>query len=138
MTAVWCVALWGEHRVVRWWTRLWLGSVLAALTMPGLMPPAQAQALAEGLFGPRQVPRDAVAMAPPPGVRITVHPRTDTGLPGDGSAPTASGPYAAYCVRTCDGRFFPMPVSRKHHPTMAQISKRSPTIPKHFKNAAEC
>jgi hypothetical protein len=75
------------------------------------MPPAQAQGLLEALFGPRHVPRDAVAMAPPPGVRITVHPRADTGLPGDGSAPTASGPYAAYCVRTCDGRFFPMPAS---------------------------
>ena len=38
-------------------------------------------------------------------------------------APQGSGVYASYCVRTCDGRYFPLP--RTSAPQQAQVCQSS-------------
>jgi hypothetical protein len=66
---------------------------------------ASAQGLFDVLFGrPPPPPATLPDLHRPPGARITVFPsRPDSGAPG-----TTLAPRAAFCVRTCDGRFFPV------------------------------
>jgi hypothetical protein len=80
----------------------------AACAVAGLMiavavsSAAQAQDFFSALFGGFAPSRQAPSM-----------PYAEPGYGGDDSAPrqqphVASGPSKAYCVRTCDGRYFPM------------------------------
>lgn len=92
--------------------------LLAAVSLALLALPtgAHAQGLFDALFGPSSPQRSSSRLppGPGPGVRITVHPRADLGEqppPPEGAVAPSAGPQYAYCVRTCDGRFFPMPAS---------------------------
>src|SRR5438477_8934546 len=86
----------------------------APLLAAAALVPATAQA--EGLFGailnlfgggrPAQEPA-----APPPPGPAAANPLDFPGLNGQPVAPSHGGPQVAYCVRTCDGRYFPMPKS---------------------------
>jgi hypothetical protein len=86
-----------------------------ALIFAAALVPATAQAEG-GLFGailnlfgggrPAQEP----AMPPPPTPGpAAANPLDLPGLNSQPVAPSHGGPQVAYCVRTCDGRYFPMP-----------------------------
>lgn len=78
---------------------------LATLGFACLLPvqPAAAQGLFDSLFGgfhrsaPQSLPPQTSSFADPFGL-----------LRGDRSSSTGGGGSATYCVRTCDGRFFPV------------------------------
>jgi len=84
-----------------------------ALLFAATLIPATAQAEG-GLFGailqlfgggrPAQAP-----MAPPPPGPSASNPLDFPGLNSQPVAPSHGGPQVAYCVRTCDGRYFPLP-----------------------------
>jgi hypothetical protein len=85
-----------------------LAAIVAATTMlsPGT---ASSQGLFDFLFGNlRRVPPDT-----PPGADEPrrIPPRPPDRRPSEGSA-AGSGPRMAYCVRLCDGRFFPIQAHR--------------------------
>jgi hypothetical protein len=83
-----------------------------ALVIAATLVPATVQA--EGLFGailqlfgggrPAQAP---MAPPPPPGPSAS-NPLDFPGLNSQPVAPVHGGPQVAYCVRTCDGRYFPL------------------------------
>lgn len=82
----------------------------AAIVMTACVPSSHtsAQGLFDVLFGrPPPPPAALPDLHPPPGARITVFPSR----PDSGSPETALGPRTAFCVRTCDGRFFPVPAT---------------------------
>ena len=76
-----------------------LASLVAAVVVPA---PASAQGLFDFLFGRTQPPR----YEPPPSAY------SDPYAPQDPNRPVAPGtpvgPAMSYCVRLCDGRYFPM------------------------------
>jgi hypothetical protein len=86
-----------------------------ALLFAAALVPATAQAEGGGLFGailnlfggsrPAQEP----AAPPPPPGPTAANPLDLPGLNSQPVAPSHGGPQVAYCVRTCDGRYFPMP-----------------------------
>jgi Protein of unknown function (DUF2865) len=89
-------------------------SALAAALMAAATP-ASAQGLFDALFGraaPRQAPQ-ALSYAPP-----SAEPREAAPREG-GSVNAGSGRATAFCVRTCDGRHFPM--QRHRNATPAQL-----------------
>jgi Protein of unknown function (DUF2865) len=94
-------------RIVHWRFAL----VLAAT----LFVPATAQAEG-GLFGAimnflgggRPAQDQAAPMPQPPGPSAA-NPLDLPGLNSQAVAPSHGGPQVAYCVRTCDGRYFPLP-----------------------------
>lgn len=81
----------------------WITGIAAGLTMAVAVAvsgaPAQAQDFFSALFGGFAMPRHAPSL-----------PFAEPGF--DNSAPPqrrmAAGPSKAYCVRTCDGRYFPL------------------------------
>lgn len=80
-----------------------LAAIVAAAMVSVAMPaPASAQGLFDFLFG--NVRRSA-----PPPVPSYADPRdTQTIDPGERADRSVGGPAVAYCVRTCDGHFFPI------------------------------
>ena len=84
--------------------RLFAATFAAATLLAAMPAPASAQGLFDFLFG--NVRRSAPSSAPP--VNSYADPsdpqRAD---PGERSA-YVGGPSVAYCVRTCDGHFFPI------------------------------
>jgi hypothetical protein len=84
--------------------RLFAATFAAAILLAAMPAPASAQGLFDFLFG--NVRRPAPSSAPP--VNSYADPsdpqRAD---PGERSA-YIGGPSVAYCVRTCDGHFFPI------------------------------
>jgi hypothetical protein len=86
------------------------GIALAALTLAVAAPaePAFAQGFFEALFG--GMFRSRPERRPlPPSVSAYADPRsTPSREPTYRSSNDYSGPAGAYCVRTCDGRFFPL------------------------------
>jgi hypothetical protein len=91
------------------------GALLAALSFwaAGSVQPAAAQSLFEALFGgaprfarPEPLPPQASSYADPLGLT-----GRDSRRPSSDSYSRYGGHGTAYCVRTCDGRYFPM----QHH-----------------------
>ncbi len=82
---------------------LWLAATLV-LAGATLAPPASAQGFLESLFG--SFNRPAYQPGPPPSASSYADPYT----PSERHTPAepSIGPSASYCVRTCDGRFFPI------------------------------
>lgn len=86
--------------------RLLTSAIVTAACM--LSSHASAQGLFDVLFGRPPPPQAALPdLHPPPGARITIFPPR----PDSGSPDTALAPRTAFCVRTCDGRFFPVPAT---------------------------
>ncbi|CAM5307920.1 hypothetical protein AFEL58S_00559 [Afipia felis] len=79
----------------------WIAGVAAGLTMAVAVSgaPAQAQDFFSALFGGFTMPRHAPSLP-------FAEPGFDNGAPPQRRA--AAGPAKAYCVRTCDGRYFPL------------------------------
>jgi Protein of unknown function (DUF2865) len=85
-----------------------------ALVFAAALVPATAQA--EGglfgailnLFGGSRPAQEPATPPPPPGP-AAANPLDLPGLNSQPVAPSHGGPQVAYCVRTCDGRYFPMP-----------------------------
>jgi hypothetical protein len=93
-------------------------SALAAALMAASTP-ASAQGLFDALFGraaPRQAPPQALSYAPPSMEPRQAAPRESR---EGGSVNAGSGRATAFCVRTCDGRHFPM--QRHRNATPAQL-----------------
>jgi hypothetical protein len=86
----------------------WLTAAIAALTLVAAMPmPASAQGFFEQFFGRPQRSYETQfgnAYADPYGNRDR-YGAPDQVQP---SAPASAGRVVSYCVRTCDGRYFPM------------------------------
>ncbi len=87
-----------------------LGVVCAALIMIALSAPtASSQGILESMFGafkppaPRELPPQVISYAPPISLPDP--------MPENRSVRDVSGPFVAYCVRLCDGYFFPLPRS---------------------------
>ena len=92
-------------------------SALAAALLAAA--PASAQGLFDVLFGraaPRQAPPQALSYAPPEPRQAA--PREREGR-DSGSVNVGSGRATAFCVRTCDGRHFP--IQRHRNATQAQL-----------------
>jgi Protein of unknown function (DUF2865) len=91
--------------------RLYFALVLAASA--AIVVPATAQA--EGLFGAilnlfgggRPAPQEPAPPPPQPGPSAA-NPLDHFGLNNQPLPPSHGGPQVAYCVRTCDGRYFPL------------------------------
>ena len=85
-----------------------------ALVFAVALVPATAQA--EGgffgaimnLFGGGRPAQAPMAPPPPPGP-AAMNPLDFPGLNAQPVPPSAGGPQVAFCVRTCDGRYFPLP-----------------------------
>jgi hypothetical protein len=95
-----------------------VSAVAAALLVAAT--PASAQGLFDVLFGraaPRQAPQ-ALSYAPPAQEPGQAAPREREGREG-GSVNVGSGRATAFCVRTCDGRHFP--IQRHRNATQAQL-----------------
>jgi hypothetical protein len=76
---------------------------LAVLAAIALAPaPASAQGLFDIFFGGTQRP------APPPSASAYADPTQNVGRPSDAGPRVETGPAVSYCVRLCDGRFFPI------------------------------
>jgi hypothetical protein len=83
------------------------GIVALGVALPAASASAQGQGLFDFLFGsPRRTPSSASSYADPnaPGSRPDTGPQFE------------SGPAVAYCVRLCDGRFFPIQRSSGANP----------------------
>ncbi len=95
------------------------GLAVALALLPALLPaPASAQNFFDFFFGGPRRP------APPPSASYYGDPRADN--PGDSfrsrrerAARDESGPAVAYCVRLCDGRYFP--IQRSGDASPAQV-----------------
>ncbi|MBZ0141286.1 MAG: DUF2865 domain-containing protein [Pseudorhodoplanes sp.] len=94
--------------------RVRLLSVVAALLCLGIPGTAQAQGLFDLLFG-------GLRRATPPAAHAYADPGAVPGEPERERPAGDSGPVAAYCVRTCDGGFFP--VERSAGVTAAELCK---------------
>jgi hypothetical protein len=82
-----------------------VSAFLAALFLTALTAPtASSQGAFETLLGPFKKPAPPEL---PPSVISYAEPLT-LGAPKLENRPDAAGPWAAYCVRLCDGRFFPL------------------------------
>jgi hypothetical protein len=77
---------------------------IAGLALAAAPAPAAAQNLFDFFLNGARHP------APPPAATAYVDPQTDTSAtkPADPAPRVETGPAAAYCVRLCDGRFFPI------------------------------
>jgi hypothetical protein len=83
--------------------------VIGRLLVPGMVvglvvswaPPAAAQGLLDFLFGARR-------MGPPPSASSYADPYPSFGGADQERRPAPSGASAAFCVRLCDGRYFPI------------------------------
>ncbi|KAB2881663.1 MAG: DUF2865 domain-containing protein [Pseudorhodoplanes sp.] len=94
--------------------RVRLLSVVAALLCLGIPGTAQAQGLFDLLFG-------GLRRATPPAAHAYADPGAVPGEPERERPAGDGGPVAAYCVRTCDGGFFP--VERSAGVTAAELCK---------------
>lgn len=76
----------------------------AALTVAAAPTPASAQGLFDFFFNGARRP------APPPLATAYADPRSETygATPSDPGPRVETGPAVSYCVRLCDGRFFPI------------------------------
>lgn len=74
-----------------------LAMAAIVLAVPGA---ASAQGLFDFLFGRRP--------APQPQAPVQSYAAPDFAAPEEGGAPRAGGPGVSYCVRLCDGRYFPI------------------------------
>jgi hypothetical protein len=87
--------------------RIALVAVATAITLVAAPAPAGAQGFFQSLFGaftrPAQRP---VAQEP-----LIYGDETPDSRPGPGSSMTSGGTGGAFCVRSCDGRYFPVPSS---------------------------
>jgi len=87
--------------------RIALLGVATAMTLFAAPAPAAAQGFFQSLFGaftrPAQRP---VAQEP-----LIYGDETPDSRPGTGSSMTSGGTGGAFCVRSCDGRYFPVPAS---------------------------
>ena len=77
---------------------------LAALAVAVAPAPAAAQNLFDFFFNGGRRP------APPPSANAYADPQTDTfgAMPSDPAPRVETGPSVSYCVRLCDGHFFPI------------------------------
>jgi len=77
---------------------------LAALAVAAAPTPAAAQNLFDFFFNGARRP------APPPSATAYADPQTETygALPADPAPRVETGPSVSYCVRLCDGHFFPI------------------------------
>jgi hypothetical protein len=86
----------------------------ALIFATALLVPATAQAEG-GLFGAIMNflggghPQQEQAPPPPPPGPSAANPLDFPGFNSQPVAPSRGGPQVAYCVRTCDGRYFPLP-----------------------------
>jgi Protein of unknown function (DUF2865) len=79
-------------------------AALAGLALAAAPAPAAAQSLFDLFFNGARRP------APPPAATAYADPQTDTTAiqPADPAPRVETGPAVAYCVRLCDGHFFPI------------------------------
>jgi len=87
----------------RWMVRGLAGLIAAALLVPPA--PAAAQGLFQSLFGALGRALDG---RPPEHVPAFAEPFADFGHPAPPTMRADTGPAQAFCVRTCDGHFFPV------------------------------
>lgn len=90
-----------------------LGSLRIAFALALIFVLAPVSVRAEGffglifnLFGGGRPPAHESSPPPPPSASV---PGELPGMHAPPSIPSAGGPQVAYCVRTCDGRYFPLP-----------------------------
>jgi hypothetical protein len=85
------------------------GVLVASLTMLGAVAPASAQGIFERIFGALLHSSHAQPQQPT-NIQAFVEPSADLPNHYNTSAPlrVETGPARAFCVRTCDGRFFPV------------------------------
>jgi hypothetical protein len=86
-----------------------IGVLAASLLMLGVAAPASAQGIFERIFGGlRQSVQEPPQ--PPTNIQAFVDPYTSLARAIDQPPPlrAETGPARAFCVRTCDGRFFPV------------------------------
>jgi hypothetical protein len=74
---------------------------LAGLALAAAPAPAGAQSLFDFFGGARRP-------SPPPTATAYADPQTDTAKPVDTAPRVETAPAVSYCVRLCDGRFFPI------------------------------
>ena len=89
----------------------------ATILLAGLVALAPVPAAAQGLFdflfgGPRR-------QAPPPSASSYADPYAGQSSPRPAEPRTESGPSVSYCVRLCDGRFFPIQRASGVNPAQA-------------------
>lgn len=82
---------------------------LAALTVVSVPDPANAQGFFQSLFG--AFTRPQARMAPAPQQPLIYGDETPDDRPAGGGQMTSGGTGGAFCVRSCDGRYFPVPAS---------------------------
>ena len=91
----------------RWMVRVTAGLVAAGLLTLAPAQPAAAQRLFQSLFG--ELGRALQGRAPErEHVPAFAEPFFDFGRPAQPTMRADTGPAAAFCVRTCDGHFFPV------------------------------
>lgn len=82
---------------------MWLAAALALIPL-AVMPPASAENLFDFFFGNKQRHQEA-----PPQASFFADPSNGPQPPaGVPSSPVASGSGPAFCVRSCDGKYFPL------------------------------
>jgi len=80
-------------------------AILVAVAGFGLVAPASAQGIFEHIFGGLRHAIEAPARAP---ANINAFADPFEGNPSSQPRPNNNGPARAFCVRTCDGHFFPV------------------------------
>lgn len=90
----------GRRRLSLALARLLLGSLIATLATAALPTPAASQNILDFLFGPRRP-------GPPPNANAYADPFPSFN-PGDQERRAAPSGGVAFCVRLCDGRYFPI------------------------------
>jgi hypothetical protein len=79
-----------------------LVTAFASLMVAAAPAPAAAEGLFDFFFNGARRP------APPPTAAAYADPQMDAGRPSDPGPRVESGPAVSYCVRLCDGHFFPI------------------------------
>src|SRR5690242_647663 len=80
---------------------MWLAAAMALIPL-AVMPPASAENLFDFFFGNKQRRQEA-----PPQASFFADPSNGPQPPAP-SSPVASGAGPAFCVRSCDGKYFPL------------------------------
>jgi hypothetical protein len=93
-----------RHHGFRLLARAILVAGIAGLAMAAVPAPAAAQNLFDFFFNSARRP------SPPPSVTAYADPQPDVfgAKPSDSGPRVETGPSVSYCVRLCDGRFFPI------------------------------
>ncbi len=111
----------GHRNVTQRRGRLVAAAAVSALTLIGAPEPASAQGFFDFLFGNPGRRSQQPQQYTPPRAHAYVDPNYPQYDPRErdrvNDRTSQSGPAVAYCVRTCDGRFFPLQRTSGANPT---------------------